>query len=831
MSSSFNASVTFSANAEDVVQALDNMVKSVGTFAGGATAAQEQVRAAMTATAERVTALKDRLTELYAIRSQGNQTEQLRTEISMTEKALKSLNEDLQRYKGILGESGHEAGGFTGHLMEMAFGFGTMAGAGMKAMDLVFEGIKSLVEIIPRAIEQTNKLVETFETIHATTGMSLGEFNKWAATAELAGMKAEDLTELINGMGRGLRQNSENLIANKVFTDEAALAGMDFGEKIHAIREALDRCNGEQERQNLLRDAMSRSGPGMAAALEKLDDEYARGAVLGRESASITELNVEATKRLREATAALNHEKEVEQGLIQSGFSGYAAAAQEMAAEALHKRNLLKLARELNDAGKINAELVDTEIEGIHVLLPAEDSLIAKAKEYLALKDKADKAAGKDTGKKSGYDAELAAKKKDQEKAAAEAAKAAEEKEAMVQQVLQRKRDQDAQSAQARADQADQRAMNAREKANNELIAEMAREAREEVELAKLKAADKVDAYKSELAERKQALDQEVALGRISAAEELQTRKDLSKEEEDLEVKALQKELQTLTLTQVEYQKIENQISAIHRKGTLERSKLDKDAAVEGKREADFYGASIANAGSSTLTTLVTNHKNAGAQIKAVWADMAGAILKHLADIEAKKLADMVLNQKAATSAVTGAAETNAANESTIGPSTEATTANLGQASSGIFSSFSSVPWVGVALAIAAIAAMMAVMKSVTAHAEGGVIDHPILALMGEGQDTEIVANETSFKEWGNNTLQMGAALARANMRTEQVVQGYNAQGSSYASGAREATANGSPGGDRVFDARGAMILDHAAAQQSFDRFMDDSDMRRGKLR
>jgi len=71
------------------------------------------------------------------------------------------------------------------------------------------------------------------------------------------------------------------------------------------------------------------------------------------------------------------------------------------------------------------------------------------------------------------------------------------------------------------------------------------------------------------------------------------------------------------------------------------------------------------------------------------------------------------------------------------------------------------------------------------AHARGGRIDRPTLALMGEVPGSaEIVAPESTFKDWAGN-------LTANIVRQERQAQAYSAMGGQYAS---QAAAAG-PGG------------------------------------
>jgi hypothetical protein len=222
--------------------------------------------------------------------------------------------------------------------------------------------------------------------------------------------------------------------------------------------------------------------------------------------------------------------------------------------------------------------------------------------------------------------------------------------------------------------------------------------------------------------------------------------------------------------------------------------------------------------------------------LKTLWKGVSDAVIQALAKMAAEQMVNwgvekgmalwrsMDASKRVAENTAIGMSETGKSAEA-IAAATAQEAANAGvsasetatvgpkltSATSGFFAAFSGIPFVGLGLALAAIAAMMVVMHSITAHANGGVIDRPMLALMGETGETEIVANETSFKEWGNNTLQMGASIARANDAAQRTVSTYSQMGSSYAnlaaSASKNAARNGKPGsGGVVVQVQGHVI-------------------------
>lgn len=162
-----------------------------------------------------------------------------------------------------------------------------------------------------------------------------------------------------------------------------------------------------------------------------------------------------------------------------------------------------------------------------------------------------------------------------------------------------------------------------------------------------------------------------------------------------------------------------------------------------------------------------------GEAMKSVWKGISQAVISALAGIAAQYITTAV------AASVLGATQTTVASTTASASSTAA--------AAEIWEAWAPLSLVGGEFAaLAEIATMVASIKGagIVAHAQGGVIDRPMLALLGEGSDHEIVANETSFRDWGNDVLNMGATLARANMSTQRTTEHYNNLGASYATAA-----------------------------------------------
>ncbi|WP_306600761.1 phage tail tape measure C-terminal domain-containing protein [Geothrix sp. 21YS21S-2] len=229
----------------------------------------------------------------------------------------------------------------------------------------------------------------------------------------------------------------------------------------------------------------------------------------------------------------------------------------------------------------------------------------------------------------------------------------------------------------------------------------------------------------------------------------------------------------------------------------------------------------VENAFASGFTGILTFQMKLADGLRSIWKGISQSIIGELSKVMAKQVMNWGLEKAMAlwrristkeeiglqaektAATVTGSVATTAAAGTEAAASTTATGANIGKATSGFFSAYAGIPWVGIAMALAGIAVMMAVMNSITAHAVGGLINKPTLSLMGEA-GPELVAPEHDFKDWAYN-------LSANVLASQQQAQGYQRLGSSYAS-----TPNAGGGGQTVLNAdgmfRGAIIMDTSKA-------------------
>lgn len=100
--------------------------------------------------------------------------------------------------------------------------------------------------------------------------------------------------------------------------------------------------------------------------------------------------------------------------------------------------------------------------------------------------------------------------------------------------------------------------------------------------------------------------------------------------------------------------------------------------------------------------------------------------------LTAAKQGEAAATAIATTTAVTGAAQEIAASTAKTAVKSAETNANVSAAASGAMAAHASIPFAGIALGLAAVAAIVAAMKSIPKFADGGIVSGPTLAMVGE---------------------------------------------------------------------------------------------------
>ena len=252
---------------------------------------------------------------------------------------------------------------------------------------------------------------------------------------------------------------------------------------------------------------------------------------------------------------------------------------------------------------------------------------------------------------------------------------------------------------------------------------------------------------------------------------------------------------------------------------------IDQNTNMWGKwRSFTVDQISSVESSVSNLFQTMLQHGTTGAQKwNALWKGISGSALKALSDIAAQELINWGIDKAKAlwhtmstakkigettaetAAKVSGAAATSVANTAEATTSMAATTGNTAKATSGFFAAYSGIPWVGYALAIASIVAMGLVLSKITAHAKGGVIDGPTLALMGEVPgSTEIVANEHDFLAWADKTANTGYNLGHSLAKSDANVADLASKSAAYG---QQAISSDGPQTGGYQDYRGALIV------------------------
>ena len=222
--------------------------------------------------------------------------------------------------------------------------------------------------------------------------------------------------------------------------------------------------------------------------------------------------------------------------------------------------------------------------------------------------------------------------------------------------------------------------------------------------------------------------------------------------------------------------------------------------------------SSIANSMSSGIgkafTDMIVNGKKFGDAMKALWKDVASAVIGGLIQIAVRQglnwaLEGTILGAKKVAD-VGGAAAKNAAVSSTIPPMVLATETAMAFAEAEFWAAYGWIPG-GVAIIEGLTLAMRAaVVAAAVPLAAGGLIDRPTYALVGEA-GPEIVAPKKNFQDWANANQNLGYNLAAHNAR----VSGLQASSGDY--GSQAVAANASSGGRGHVDLRGAVIAGESA--------------------
>ena len=164
-------------------------------------------------------------------------------------------------------------------------------------------------------------------------------------------------------------------------------------------------------------------------------------------------------------------------------------------------------------------------------------------------------------------------------------------------------------------------------------------------------------------------------------------------------------------------------------------SEVDKvtDKFSEGFQNVTSAWGGVRGIGSGVDSLTNALDENAGA-----WQRLTGIVDGFLGIIEGLRNVIAIIKaltgvtEAAGDAALTGSAKEVAASAASTAAKNTETTANVAAAASGAMAAHSGIPFVGIALGLAAVAAIVAAMLSLPKFAKGGIVSGPTLAMVGE---------------------------------------------------------------------------------------------------
>ena len=708
------------------------------------------------------------------------------------------------------------------NLMKMALGFGTMAAAADKAAGMIIDGLKSIVSYVPNCIEKTMGLTETYKGLAITAGMSTRDFNAWNAAIELSGGKAEDLTSLVQGMERGIKQHSAGLIANKIAVDETALSHMTLAQYVSTVVAKMENLSDPTKKDQLLMEAFGKSGMQFASMLVEVNKHLQEGQELTAAGGSITERAIADLERHKKAQGELNIQVQLNQALVSGASTGIMDSWHGMTAAALKYSNESTLALNAASAGHIKLKTIVNEsmhtvdydykqmIKDLEAFNKELDEAVKSSKDFLD-------AGVNPTKNKENFesDAQREQKAADAKQKAADALRAENEniqkRNSLIQEGTElTRKDFDLKigiTVEDKKQIADAKAQNDLEdnlakikdtvggSKNKEVLAQAnadriaaqkllqdtlkRNEIEYQKEIADIKTKANAEALSGDVAHQKALLA--IDLEKINAAKAMH---QISDNEAALQTKATEDKIYQLELSDLTRKLALYKTDLVERQRVLNQIQALQDAHIKQQVTASIKGDSemvklqrqtmdsIENSMARSFTQMITHGMSFQKALKSIWASVTEEIISSLikmgvhhmmlAAIEAfsGKASTVAAGEKVAA-AQTSTTATVTANTAASTSETATVAPKITSATAGFFSAFSSIPFVGIGLALAAIAAMMIVMKSITAHAVGGEINKPTLSLMGEA-GPEIVAPKKDFMQVTKELIASGAGMYKS---------------------------------------------------------------------
>ncbi len=202
--------------------------------------------------------------------------------------------------------------------------------------------------------------------------------------------------------------------------------------------------------------------------------------------------------------------------------------------------------------------------------------------------------------------------------------------------------------------EAEKAASDAEKRLYEEQAQEAARLAKEKQEIAKQDAATDIEIAKIQLNQKKQVLEDEVAAGKITAAQQIATLKDFTEAAYREDQQRLQNELSTLAQQPKEYDRVYNEIRKLKAQHDADMATLDREAAQQVKKDADASAQAwksalqpISSAFSSSISGMIQGTQT----LRQAEARLAQSILMSFIDTAQKSVVNWAATELAKTTA------------------------------------------------------------------------------------------------------------------------------------------------------------------------------------
>ena len=521
------------------------------------------------------------------------------------------------------------------------------AALGVAAVGLAFEGLKEGLDFVRESILETNELARSFEGLAFQLGVSYSELNKLNAAQLLTGGSVQELEHWMKSASRSIAQNGDYLVAQGVAANTSALMGMPFVDYLKQVMKIAEGVEKPLERAAFLKVAVGRAGlesaPQIRRFLEALDDAPA---VLEKFGKSIGENNIEQMTRAEHAT-----------GEVSVAMKGLKQSMAETFGDELIKgtdrwaKFIAGLTHSLPVLGAFGKGLAGTAaaiaLPGVNVGGSSTTPTSGPQGESSHGGGSGQpEAGGRGIETKTAFDTRIAAEK-------AAAALATQQRIQLADQVLaaelkidkelqaegvitfeaQIARERDAYEARYQVGKKtvvdrgifdgqmldlDIQVEAHKRKLDDEAAKDAEKQHKQDLELAKLAAHDDLDLQKTTMAQKDQALDQDLVFGRINEAQWTAAKKAGVTDRLRADLDALSEEQKAAKDDLVAWTKIQNQKDALNRKAYLEMGKLDQEAINASRARWNGFFSSMTGGFDSAIQGLVKGTMTWGNAFKAV---------------------------------------------------------------------------------------------------------------------------------------------------------------------------------------------------------------------